>query len=221
MLAYADLASDQAIRPDRGAAGNSGLSRDHCIFADLDVVGDLDEIIELHAPADDCRLEGSPIDAGICPDLNIVFDDHLADLRELDVALTVPDKPETIRANHGARMDDDPVSDFDVLIYNDSRMQRAAVADLTAFSDVATGLDRRLISYHGAGFNDGARSDFHALADRCIGSHCCARMNAPIVRIVRQQPCRRLGEGELRVLYQNDGFCRKLARSGDHAAGAA
>ena len=161
------------------------MSRNDRVFADLDVVRDLDEIIELDAAADDRRLEGSPVDAGICADLHVVFDDHLADLGKLDVAFTVPDESEAVRTNHCTGVDNDPVSDFDILIYNAARIQGAAVADLAAFSDIATGLDRRLIANHSAGFNNGAGTDLHAVTDLGVGSNRCARMNAPIVRIVR------------------------------------
>ena len=70
---------------DGGTAGNAGLRGDHGVFADLDVVRDLDEIVEFRSAPDDGGFQRAAVDAGVGADLDVVFDDDSADLRELHI----------------------------------------------------------------------------------------------------------------------------------------
>src|SRR5690348_5852669 len=51
MFSNSDLASNHALRAECGAAGNPCLSGDDRVFADFNVVRDLNQIVELHAAA--------------------------------------------------------------------------------------------------------------------------------------------------------------------------
>ena len=66
---------------------------DYAIAADADVMGDLHEIVDLGALADDRIGHGAAIDGGVGADLDIVLDDDPADLRHRGGPLAPPTKP--------------------------------------------------------------------------------------------------------------------------------
>ena len=57
------------------------MAGDHAAAADADIVGDLHEIVDLGAFADDRVGHRAAIDRGVGADLDIVLDDDAADLR--------------------------------------------------------------------------------------------------------------------------------------------
>ena len=59
-----------------GRAGYPDLADDDAMAADDDVMGDLNEIIDLGPLADDRVAIGAAIDGGIGADLDIVLDDR-------------------------------------------------------------------------------------------------------------------------------------------------
>src|SRR5688572_29294373 len=67
--------------------------------ANLYVVGKLDKIVNLGAPANPGRAVFGPVDTDAGSDLNIVFNNHGADLRYLDDSLAIIGVAETISAN--------------------------------------------------------------------------------------------------------------------------
>ena len=73
--------------------------------ADGDVVGDLNEIIDLGPASNARRAEFGAVDADARADFNIVLDDHRADLRNLRLFGSVPAIAEAIaspaRCRHG------------------------------------------------------------------------------------------------------------------------
>ena len=59
---------------------------DDGVGADGDVVGDLDEVVDLHALADVGPAEAAAIDRGVGADLDVVVDLDVAGVGDLDVA---------------------------------------------------------------------------------------------------------------------------------------
>ena len=72
--------------PELAAAGNADLADDHAVPADLRVVPDLHQIIDLGAFADHRVAQRAAVDGGAGADLDPVLDDDAAELRNLDVA---------------------------------------------------------------------------------------------------------------------------------------
>ncbi len=64
--------------------------------ADDDVVGDLDEIVDLGPLADDRVAIGAAIDRRSGADLDVVLDDHAADLRRLEMPAGTHREPESV-----------------------------------------------------------------------------------------------------------------------------
>src|SRR5262245_59409009 len=88
MLANPDLTANQAMRSDARTAGDAGLRGNHCVFANLHVVGDLDEVVQLHAASNHGTLERAAVNASICPDFDVIFDDDRPNLGEFHVSVT-------------------------------------------------------------------------------------------------------------------------------------
>jgi len=97
-----DLTAMTAPVPTPAAACHARLADEDHVRADVRVVGDLHEVVDLGATADARLAEGGPIDAAVAADVHVVLDDHLPELRHLAVAGAVPAEAETIAADHGA-----------------------------------------------------------------------------------------------------------------------
>src|SRR5690606_6646019 len=87
MAEDARAAADPAATPDARAAGDADAAGDCAALAQLHVVRDLDEVVELAAVADDRVVERAAIDGAVRADLDIVADHDAAELGNLLPAL--------------------------------------------------------------------------------------------------------------------------------------
>src|SRR3989441_8191518 len=96
----------------------------------------LNQIIQLRS-AFDARLSGrGAIDRGIRANLDVVFDHHATNLRNLQpTTLFVFGKSETVAANHGVVVNNDARADDRVLTDRDAGMNLGIVANLDAIVD--------------------------------------------------------------------------------------
>lgn len=70
-------------------------------FADPDIVGDVDHIIDLGAFADPRFTERTPVDATVSTDLDVILDSDGADLRKLQMlAILSPNVTKSVRTDH-------------------------------------------------------------------------------------------------------------------------
>ncbi len=72
------------------------------MFPECDVMGDLDEVIDLGAASDDGGAEGAAVDGDVGADFDVVVDDDLADLGDFAVLSVIEDVAEAIGADDGA-----------------------------------------------------------------------------------------------------------------------
>src|SRR4029079_12221332 len=100
VIAETDLSANDEIILDHRTAGNTGLRRDDDALADLDVVGDLDEVVDLCTFADAGLAQSSAIYARICSYLDVVLDDDGADLRKFYIAVVAANEPESVGSDH-------------------------------------------------------------------------------------------------------------------------
>ena len=63
---------------------------DDAMAADLDIVSDLHQVVDLGALADHGVAIGAAVDGGVGPDLDIVLNDDAADLQDLAVTGRLP-----------------------------------------------------------------------------------------------------------------------------------
>src|SRR5438046_1220925 len=188
MLADSDLSPDHAVGSQHRAPGNARLRCNDGVLADLNVVGNLDKIVELHTAANDGRFERAAIDTSVGADLDVIFDNNLAHLRKFHMGVAVFHKPETVCADYRASMNDDAVSNFNTLVNDDSRIERAVVADPRALPDVAAGIDYSSASNRRTGFKHSAGADFHTLANHRVRGNGCAGMDSQMAGRFRQSP---------------------------------
>src|SRR5215207_4406984 len=77
------MASDRDEILDRGRARDSDLRDDDAVPPDDHVVGDLDEVVDLRALADDGVPAAAAVDRGVCSDFDVVVNDDAAELMHL------------------------------------------------------------------------------------------------------------------------------------------
>src|SRR5690606_38058379 len=143
----ADAAGDHTTLPDRRAAGDARSSRHRRVRPDAHVVGDLHEVVDLHAVLDDGVVDRAPVDRRVRADLDVVADDHRAELRHLDPAAVRETlrEAEAVRADHGAGVHDAPAPDPHPVEDADARGEPRVVADLDALAERAAGADDRAL----------------------------------------------------------------------------
>ena len=106
-----------------GGAGDAHLGHQDHVLADVAVVPDLDQVVDLGAAPHHRVAEGGAVDGGIGPDLHVVLDAEPADLRDLAVHASVEGVAEAVGAEHRAGVDDHPVADLDPLAHDDPGME--------------------------------------------------------------------------------------------------
>ena len=70
-----------------------------------DVVGDLHEVVDFGAFADDGGAKRAAVNRHVGADFNVVVNDNLADLRNFSVDAAVRDVAKAVGANDRARVD--------------------------------------------------------------------------------------------------------------------
>ena len=106
----AGLPGHHHVVVDRRAAGDADLRREQHVAADLHAVRDLHEVVDLGAGRDARLADRRTIDRRVRADLDVVFDDDAADLRNLQVRAVRPAREaEAVAADHGAVVHDDAV----------------------------------------------------------------------------------------------------------------
>src|ERR1700757_287442 len=107
----ADLCSQCNIVPNRKAAREPDLGRQHAMPADRHIVTDLDLIVDFGAFADDGIAQTAAIDGRPGADLDVVLDQDAAGLRYLQMAIrSEEDEAIAILSDAAAGMDQDVVA---------------------------------------------------------------------------------------------------------------
>src|SRR4029077_15945665 len=107
------------------------------MYANLHVVPDVDEVVELDALGDTRVVQRAAIDGGVCADLYVVADLHDAHLRKFPVSAIAVNVAESIRPNPCARMKLDAVADSGASVHGHPRVDSAVLADPASRADDA------------------------------------------------------------------------------------
>src|SRR5687768_1271116 len=111
------LPAHLAMLADLCAAGNPGLRRDHGMLPNFSIMSHHDEIVELHTFSNYSAACYGFIDRGVGANFNIVFYDHISQLRDLaERAIFLNGKAKAIRSDNCACMYDTPVSNAAVVV---------------------------------------------------------------------------------------------------------
>ena len=129
-------------------------------------MSDLNQVVELDAPADHRRIGLGAVDAGVGPDLYVVFDHHVAQLRNfVETARGVGHEAETVGADHGSRVQDAVAADPAAFVYLDSGVEDRAFAHRNPRSEVNLRIDLAVFAdFH-------ARFDHREIPDVAVGAH--------------------------------------------------
>src|SRR6185312_7182298 len=103
--ADADLAADHAATADLRAAGDTHAGRQGTVGTNPNVVGDHDQIVELHALLDHGVLDGPAVDGGVGADLDVGANAYGARLRHLDPTASLLGEAEAVTPNHRSWLD--------------------------------------------------------------------------------------------------------------------
>ena len=88
------------------------MGSDHDRAADLNVVTNLHQVIDLGASTDPRRSQGTTINRGVTTNLNIIFENDASYLRELDLLTSSKHIPEAVAPNHRAGVNGDTVAEL-------------------------------------------------------------------------------------------------------------
>ncbi len=168
------LTADDDPLPQLRAARDADLGDDDGILPDHHVVGDLDEVVDLHPPLDPGPAEGAAVDGRVRADLHIVVDLDVADLGDLEVFLARQGKAEAVAPDDDAGMEDDPPADQAAAVDGDAGIEDGGLADggIPADEDPRVehrlSLDARPAADVDAGIDHGLRRDVGPRLDGCI-----------------------------------------------------
>ena len=82
--------------------GDADLGHDQTVFSNLNIVSDVNQIIDFRSGSDARFAGGRAIHGDIGADLDVVFHDHSADLRNLVVDAALRGKAVAVGAQHRA-----------------------------------------------------------------------------------------------------------------------
>ena len=160
MTGKTGLAADYATRTDFRGACDTDLRGHHRVMTDLDIVGNLDEVVELHAMVHICATHSSPVNRSIRAQLDIVAEFGNAYLLNLVVnAVGIGSEPESVGP------EDHPA------------VEHATRADLTSGINFRSGVDNSIVTYGASVAYIGLRvnldiaAELHILSDVCESTH--------------------------------------------------
>lgn len=166
MSDYADLACYDAVLSDLGGACDAGLSRHDGIFAYLHVVGNLAEVVDLHALANDGGLHFSAVDSGVGTDFDIVMYYHFAKVLDLlPRTVFLRSVAEAVRADYAVGVEYDIVADLHSRVDAYSRIDDAVLSYRSAVSDVNVFIDFCALTDPAVLADVGEVADIDILAD--------------------------------------------------------
>src|SRR6266446_1329835 len=128
-LAETGLPAYHDMFAERARPGQSRLRGNHGVRANLAVVADVDEIVQLHALRDACIIERAAVDRGVRADFDVVANFHDSGLRKFEVLSVTRSVPKTVRADHRAGMNFHAMTDAHASVKRDARMNPAIFSD--------------------------------------------------------------------------------------------
>ena len=170
----AGLAAKGNIRPGCSGAGNAGLSHNQVARANLAVMADMHQIINLGSLANYSRADSSTVYTGMGANLHIILKNHVAHLRHLGMHAILRSKPEAVRTNHGRAVHNNPGSHLAVLSDGSIGINDGIPANLRILADISVRIksnpvtDDSIIIHKGHRHNGHILTNFYILADVCL-----------------------------------------------------
>jgi hypothetical protein len=153
-----DLSGDHCSGADAAAAGDAGLGDHDHVLAELGVVRDLNQVVDLGAAANARNPDSGSIDTAIAADVAIVFDDDTAELGDLAVFLAVPDETEAVTADGAAGVNNATFAELCPSQQVDVGLDETVGAEDDIRGDVGPGADDAPRTDNGTRRDDRARA---------------------------------------------------------------
>jgi len=206
------LAADHAESPYGGAAGYPHLGGNDRALADGNVVSHLDEVVKLGAPADARDTGESTIHSAQCPYLNVVSNLDGAAVELLQVGhppllRLVRDIAESVRAEHGAGVDNDPAPDGNSGVHGHMREKACILTHMHIIADNDVRADDRPITERHPFAQYGKGPDGYILAQAAPGSYLGPGGDSGLRLGVRIENGREAGKGCLGIGGYDIGAC--------------
>ena len=158
-------ATNRAVRANRRAAGHASAACHGAVFSDAYVVADLHQIVELDAVFQHRVLQCATVNAGIGPDLDVVANQHRAELFDFDPAAAVRCKTETVRTNYRTGVDDAALANAAIVADRDMGRKPAARPNACIRANGAMRGNLHPLTHHSAGADADKRTNRHVCAD--------------------------------------------------------
>ncbi len=168
--------------------------------ADAHVVADLDLVVQANVLFQHGIVERTAIDGGVGANLAVVADHHATLLRYLDPVAGIHRQPETVGAQHSARVDQHALAQAHADDQGDPRDQLAAGPDDAIVADDAVRADDATLADFGTGADADEGTDMRAGRYPGRGVDHRAGMDARWAGGALFEQRRDLGEGRVRVL---------------------
>ena len=207
----------QVRRDDRVAAGHEpltdrGRARHHeaggveAVLAEIAVVGDVADVVDLRAGADVGRGQGATVDRAVAADLDGIADRDDAKVRNLLRAAAGADRvAEAVAADGGVRMDLAVFADDAARPYKDVRVQCRARTDARVVFDDRMRADATALADRRPGTDHAVRAEQHVPADHGRLVHHGRRVAIAPLREPRALGVERRQQGGHRHRYGGDG----------------
>ncbi len=144
---------------DLARTGNTDLCYQKAVVANLNVVSDLHQVVDLRARPDSGFAEGSAINAHIGPQFHIVLEHHDPDLRHFVMDTVDGCKTEAVSAYYGAGVDGAAVTDPTPVFNYYPRVEYAIGPNRDAAAENAARPDNTSIPDPGSGAHYSQRPD--------------------------------------------------------------
>src|SRR6185369_8210729 len=129
------------------------------MFADGDVMSDVDEVIDFGARPDGRGPKRAPIDGRVGPNFDVIMNDNLAELKNLAMTSFIENVTGAIRAKDRSCVNSDTVTDAGFLIENYVGVKTNVLSELTISAQVVAAHEHRAGANARAGTGDTMGAD--------------------------------------------------------------
>jgi hypothetical protein len=163
MVSQADSPRKNDVVSDPDTPRHPGSCHDQASLADANIMGDVDQVIDLGAPADDGVVDTAPINRGVGTNLHLILDDAASNMRYPLVAIGGRKETKSRTADHSSGLEHDPIAQTGATMANHTRSEHAILTDGYPFFQDHPRLESGPRSHPGAVPQNGARSDAYVL----------------------------------------------------------
>src|SRR5574343_749229 len=167
--------TQNAMLTQSGAASHPSTTGNYRIWANIAVMTNHHQIVDLAAITDDRIVHCAPVYGRVGTNLDIVTHHHHTDLRNFYPFLAIGCKAKTIGAKNDPRMQNGTLTNTAAVVDGDVRVQQATIANLHAIANHSTGLNCDVFT------DNNVLADANSRPDRCRSRHrriaYCRRMH--------------------------------------------